>query len=144
MTKVDFYILKNAQNESRSRELFVCKLIDKAFSLGNKVFVRAANEQQAMRLNDHLWTFRQNSFIPHELASSVDADISCPVIISHESEPGNDHDVLVNLCAEIPQYFSKFERVAEIVDDSNRDQARERFSWYRDRGYALQHHDIPL
>ena len=143
MTQVDFYILKNPKND-RSREIFVCKLIDKAFSLGKNVFIRTHDEEQAKRLNDQLWTFRQNSFIPHELATAGENNPSCPVIISSTTEPGDDHDVLVNLGNDIPQYFSKFERVAEIVDENNRDLARQHFSWYRDRGYDLQHHEIRL
>jgi DNA polymerase-3 subunit chi len=54
------------------------------------------------------------------------------------------HDVLVNLDQTVPAFFGQFERVAEIVsgDDNVRNQARERYKYYRDRGYSLNSHNI--
>ena len=67
-------------------------------------------------------------------------------MIGHAHEPPLEFDVLVNLADQVPLFFSRFTRVAEIVDgDENRkQQARERFRFYRDRGYPLNSHDITL
>ena len=57
----------------------------------------------------------------------------------------NPHnEVLINLSAEVPLIFSHFERVAEIIPEGeeNRNSGRERFRFYRDRGYPLQSHNI--
>jgi DNA polymerase-3 subunit chi len=89
-----------------------------------------------------LWTFSDGSFVPHEIAGGHDAD--CPIVISHDHEPIEASQVLVNLAPEVPPFFSRFERVAEIVSGSaeTRAQGRERYKFYRDRGYELRHHEI--
>jgi len=65
----------------------------------------------------------------------------------HIDHTGADplHDgVLINLRAEQPPYFSRFERLIEIVslDDEDRRLARERYRFYRERGYPLDSHDL--
>ena len=52
--------------------------------------------------------------------------------------------MLINLRAEQPPFFSRFQRLVEIVslDEEDRSHARARFKFYRDRGYAIQSHDL--
>jgi len=52
--------------------------------------------------------------------------------------------VLINLHPERPEYFSRFKRLIEIVslDDADRARARERFIFYRDRGFEIRTHDL--
>jgi DNA polymerase-3 subunit chi len=63
------------------------------------------------------------------------------VKISHQAEPGHQ-DILVNLSGEVPDFFSRFSRVAEVVplDDTKRDSARVNYKFYKDRGYPLAYH----
>ena len=53
-------------------------------------------------------------------------------------------DVLINLAADVPEFFSRYERVAEVVDANalRREQSRERYRFYRDRGYKLDTHQV--
>ena len=90
-----------------------------------------------------LWTFRQGSFVPHGTLGNCDTTVT-PVIIGHRDESGDEHDVLINLGLEVPGFFSRFERVAEIIDKEPQvvTAGRERFRFYRDRGYPLSKHDI--
>ena len=62
----------------------------------------------------------------------------------HAAQPTTHTDLLINLAAEVPTFFSRFERVAEVVDTdaARRNQARERFRFYRDRGYAVETHNM--
>ena len=55
-----------------------------------------------------------------------------------------DCEVLINLADEVPDFFSRYARVAEIVDADaiRREKGRERFRFYRDRGYQLQTHQL--
>ena len=69
------------------------------------------------------------------------------VEVSPSFRPGGffeKDEVLINLRAEWPPFFSRFQRLIEIVslDEQDRGQARERFKFYRDRGYAIQSHDL--
>jgi DNA polymerase-3 subunit chi len=142
MTRVDFYLLND--NAETGKNLAVCKLTHKAFSLGHRIYILAPDFAQAQHLDRLLWTFNQGSFIPHGLgAESPDADI--PVLIGYDDPPATHEDVLIQLTAQVPEFFSRFRRVAEVVNggEEEKAQARERFRFYRDRGYALQTHKIP-
>ena len=70
--------------------------------------------------------------------------MEAPVAIGYGSDPGPYHDVLVNLALDIPNFFSRFERVTEIVteDEAIREAKRENFRFYRDRGYPSENHRI--
>lgn len=143
MTRVDFYILEDGSSEALQR--FACRLVEKAWGRGMRCHINAATPDQAERLDDLLWTFRDISFIPH--ARNTVADDSAQrlaAIIGSGDEPAIQSDVLINLSPEVPAFFSRFERVAELVDnDGDRRKAgRERFRYYRDRGYPLESHNI--
>ena len=66
-----------------------------------------------------------------------------PVWIDDVLEHSGAATVLVNLHAEPPPFFSRFERLAEIVGVSDADVAagRARFRFYRERGYEMRVHD---
>jgi DNA polymerase-3 subunit chi len=93
-----------------------------------------------------LWTFSQLDFLPHCGLRHPLAD-QTPILLADAAEPLDDaphHDILVNLSAEPPPLFARFARLIEIVgdDDADRAAARDRFRFYRDRGYPIQHHDV--
>ena len=63
----------------------------------------------------------------------------------HHDGANPPHDeVLINLRPEWPPFFSRFQRLIEIVslDEEDRSQARARFKFYRDRGYEIKSHDL--
>ena len=141
MTRIDFYLTQ--AGNIKQRMLTACKLAEKATRLGHKVFIHTDQAEQATALDELLWTFRPGSFLPHTTADADDAQ-SHPIIIGCAQEPGPVHDILINLAASTPDFFTRFERVAEIVGGTEDDKqaARERFRFYRDRGYALETHDL--
>ena len=141
MTRIDFYIVDS--NEAGSRSLTACRLAEKAYSLDNQVYIHTASLSEADKLNDLLWTYRAGSFVPHQrFEPSNEQD--CPVLIGHVDAPEGFNDVLINLDTAVPMFFSRFERVVEIVDQDEtlRQQARDRFTFYRDRGYNLHTHNL--
>lgn len=139
MTQIDFYVLPDAS--SRSRTLFVCRLAGKAFGLGQRSFVHLASETEARELDDLMWTFRDRSFLPHGLVQPGNA---APVVLGYGQEPDDHCPLLINLAPEVPAFFSRFERVVEVVDANPqiRAQGREHFRFYKDRGYPLQTHTL--
>jgi DNA polymerase-3 subunit chi len=141
MTRVDFYILK--KDDHSARHLFACRLTEKAFRQGHRVFINTDSDAQLRQLDDLLWVFRDGSFLPHAVFDGR-PDNPEPILLGHGAEPQDCSDVLVNLCAEVPTWFGRFERVAELVDanESQRAAARERSLFYKDRGYTLNTHDI--
>ena len=141
MTRVDFYILKNEDQSARS--LFDCRLTEKAIRQGHRVFINAQTDAQLRQLHDLLRVFRDGSLLPHAVFDATDAHHE-PILLGHGSEPHDCSDVLVNVSAVVPSWFGRFERVAELVDgnESQRTAARKRYSFYKDRGYTLNTHDI--
>lgn len=140
MTRVDFYVLQQ-QGDARMR--FACRLAEKAWQQGHQVYIHTEGPEQSKRLDDLLWTFRAGSFVPHSLDDDTAADDS-PIHIGHGGEPKHHDQVLINLAAEVPLFFSRFERVAELIDqdEERKQEGRERFRFYRDRGYPLENHTI--
>ncbi len=150
MTRVDFYILPDA--DPAQRPLLACRLAEKACGQGLKVYVHTATEGEALHLDELLWTFRDGSFLPHVLVKGTDPDSarsqteseSAPVLVGHDHEPSTHMDVLINLGMEVPRFFGRFERVAELVDQRPEQltRSRERYRFYRERGYELNSHQL--
>jgi len=140
MTRVDFYILPD--QAEKNRLMLACRLAEKAFKQGHSIYIHTASMQSSTHLDELMWTFRQGSFVPHQLAS---AEQLSPVLIGHQQEaPDGQADVLLNMTADVPLFFSRFQRVAELVNqaDEIRQQARTRFKFYRDRGYPMHTHNL--
>jgi DNA polymerase-3 subunit chi len=141
MTQIDFYVLQ--PGAAGSRWLLACRLAEKAYQQGRRVFLQTDSADAAHRVDRLLWTFRDGSFLPHGLMGETDPRRT-PVMIGHGDVGGDEQEVLINLSADVPPFFSRFERVIEALDQDQAtlDAGRRRFRFYRDRGYPLQHHDI--
>jgi len=140
MTQVDFYIIGVHSKQSCQR--LACTLAGKAVASQQRVFIHVGDEAEASRLDDLLWTFRDISFLPH--ARCDQTHDSEPVLIGFDEAPAGHAEVMINLAHPAPTCFSRFERVLEIVDPdpSLREQARERYRFYQDRGYPLHRHEL--
>jgi DNA polymerase III subunit chi len=137
VTQIDFYT--HVENKLAT----ACTLAGKAHARGLKVTVLLPDPEAAQRFDRLLWTTPALGFVPHcgpddPLASET------PVIVDWRGEQILNEDVLLNLRGEWPPFFSRFQRLIEIVgrDDEDRAQARERFRHYRDRGYEIRTHDL--
>lgn len=144
MTQIDFYILSG--DTDRARLELCCRIADKAMQREHHVFINSATEQESRQLDELLWTFSQGSFVPHAVVGGAAAEPPPePVLIGCDTAPVSDHwDVLINLTSSVPEWFSRYERVVEVVDaqPKRRDEGRERFRFYRDRGYPLNTHQL--
>ncbi|WP_085673554.1 MULTISPECIES: DNA polymerase III subunit chi [unclassified Pseudomonas] len=139
MSKVDFYILPT---DSLSARLdFACKLCEKAWRLGHRVYLHCQNAEQRNELDQRLWRFKGEAFVPHDLAEE---HAHASVALGLADTAGEHRDLLINLGADVPGFVGQFERVAEIVveEPGIRQLARERFRFYREQGYALQDHRL--
>ncbi|HET6470218.1 MAG TPA: DNA polymerase III subunit chi [Pseudomonadales bacterium] len=139
MTRVDFYILPDVDIEAQLR--FACRLAHRAMSSGQRVHVHVDDAAASRDLDGLMWEYPEQRFLPHGIAGEP-AAAKAPVIIDHR-EPADGHDeLLINLSASIPPFFGRFERVAEIVVQKAREVGRDRYKYYRDRGYPLFHHEL--
>lgn len=152
MTRIDFYIIEDGSAEAT--ETFICRLTEKAWAQNNAVYIHTMDEPHSVKYDELLWTFNETSFVPHQLAATelTEVELTKPtektIVIGHQSsaDVSNHHDVLINLNHEAPSFFSQFERVAEIIanDETSKIKGRERYQFYRDRGYALETHKMSL
>jgi DNA polymerase-3 subunit chi len=141
MPRIDFYVLSDAKENGRA--LLACRLADKAYSLGHTVYIAAASEARAAALDDLLWTFRQDSFVPHERYPLTSAERS-PVLIGVSSPAEVNAQVLINFTDALPDGFERYERVVELVDAHPEvlAKSRERFKQYRERGFTPETHKL--
>ena len=139
MTQVDFYVLPQSGNLTINGA--VARLTEKALSRGHRVFVHVGDEQRGHELDEALWTFRPESFIPHALLGSSTTE---RVTIGWSEPPIEESDVLINTTASVPGFFARFQRLAEIVSPDEAALSASRLAWryYRDRGYPLAKYDL--
>jgi len=141
MTQVDFYVLQ--ENAAGDRYQLACRIAEKARRAGRRVLIHTPIAAESKHVDTLFWTMWEQSFIPHGLLGKDEPQIN-PILIGDGSSDAEEHEVLINLAAEVPMFFSRFERLIECVDHDNVVKAagRERFRFYREHGYPLQTHNI--
>lgn len=142
MTRIDFYVLPG--DDPHSRRLLACRLTEKAYRMGLKVYIHTASQEEDGIMDDLLWTFRQGSFIPHTITASPAERQDIAVVIGHTAPPDDIGDLLINLGRETPAAFERFERMAELVDQDEvlRQSGRRRYRIYKEQGHTLETHHL--
>ena len=103
------------------------------------------DENTAQQLDELMWSYRPESFLPHSIATAQKKeDEQFPVLISHDTIAENHHDLLINLKQQLPKQFSRFARLAEIVVQKENvlNSTRDNYKFYTSRGYPTFHHKI--
>ncbi len=124
--------------------LYVCKLIEKGFKQKiQPIYIHTNNQQQAEQLDKLLWTFKQDSFIPHTIVGTSDLD-STPVQIGWNENQFHTAAAIVNLSEEIPISYLESKKIHEIInnDEVKKNKARERWKNYKSNGCQLNVHQI--
>jgi DNA polymerase-3 subunit chi len=131
LTNISFYKLAGDQNLALA---LICQLVKKAHKQDQQVLCLMPGQSEVISLDKAMWASE-----PH--GTGVE---SSPIAVSCDAEPGDHHQVLINLQPEIPTWFSRFDRVIEIIyQDSNYEQSkRDNFVFYRERGYPISYHDL--
>ena len=118
MAKADFYILNKSDHNDRLS--FLSRLIEKALKLGHTIYIHTNNFQQATEIDDYLWSYKIESFLPHELnGENTTKELSAPVTIGFTDDCKEHNDLLINLASELPVFYKQFGRIAEIVIQDN-------------------------
>lgn len=141
VARIDFYILEQADAQARLK--LACRLTEKAWMQSQRVLLLTAGSADAQALDEMLWTFRDRSFVPHEIYSA-ERPPRASVLISDSAEVGPDADVLINLRDEIPKGYERFARIVEPIDGdpARRQLGRERYRFYREHGLAPDSHQV--
>lgn len=142
MPQVDFYLLLHTPTRY-ARNRFVCQLADKAWHQSYRIYIHTSSKEQANELNDLLWTFKPESFLPHDLHPDDSPSIA-PIRIGYGDLSAENMTLLINLTETAPNFFKQFQRIAEIIIDtpSAREAGRTRYRVYREEKYELKTHEI--
>lgn len=134
--QIEFHVLEET-SEQRSL-LYLCQLIEKAHGDNRRLYIHTNNQEEAQKLDQLLWTYRDDSFLPHSLYNPDD-DLPPPIQIGHGHNHPLAHDILVNLADNIPPFSGQFKQIIEIVFSNPTVQqlARERYKQYRDQGHEI-------
>ena len=137
MTEVLFYT--NTDNKLQT----ACTLTVKALARGMRVMLLTQDAAATERLSKLIWSVPATGFVPHCRSADRLAPVT-PVIVDHVAEPLIHDQVLVNLCVLTPPFFSRFQRLVEIVgsEEADREAGRARYRFYRDRGYDIRTHQL--
>ncbi|MHB1949059.1 MAG: DNA polymerase III subunit chi [Gammaproteobacteria bacterium] len=141
MPKIDFYIL--SEGNAKTRFLLTCRLIEKAYKNRHRVYIHTQTEADAHLLDEMLWTYRDESFLPHNLYGEG-PDPAPPIQIGFNTTPDKHRDILINLSFQVPAFFEQFNRILEIVANDPEAQAisRENYRAYRTQGYDITTHKL--
>jgi DNA polymerase-3 subunit chi len=141
MTKVNFYLLK--QDDAQACKLLACRLAEQQYRQGQRIYLLAASESEARELDQLLWGFAAESFVPHALAGAADA-ATASVIVGHANQVPPDATCVLNLGNEPPLGHAGLAAIAEFVPNEEQAKARSRALWgiYKQLGYELQHHQL--
>ena len=128
--RVDFYVIKSQEPDQKL--LIACRLIEKAYRHGHRVFIHCDHQEQAQQIDELLWTFKEDSFIPHNIQG--EGPDQPPVVqIGYQNNVGNFNDILINLSQDVPAFFIKFRRIIEIVeaDEESKNISRQHYRYYK-------------
>jgi len=140
MPRADFYLIA----KPRFRDdplLLVCELARKAFDGGQPTLILARSTEQAEQLDEKLWEFDDDAFVPHQIAGDED-DAITPVLIAAPGTASADRPLVINLRDEC--VTGAFARVLEVVpaDEAQRAGSRERWKTYKATGIEVAKHDM--
>jgi DNA polymerase-3 subunit chi len=135
--KIDFHIL--ATDNQEQAHYFLCELMEKIYTEhACSLFLHTNTQQEAEYFDALLWTYRDESFLPHSIYSATNENLA-PILIGYGEKPASHQAVLFNLGKDIPPFFQDFGHVIEIVfaDPLVQQLARQRYKQYRDLGIEI-------
>ncbi|MEM7293542.1 MAG: DNA polymerase III subunit chi [Pseudomonadota bacterium] len=148
MTRIEFLLLPDDSADEASFH-HANNLAKRAID-GGGLFIYTSCSETTRRLDSYLQpnlTETHDALPPVSLASAPSA-FAClaesPVLVCNDREPDGSHHTLLNLCDDVPWFFSRFERLIELVrgDENARKMGRERYRYYKVRGYPLSHRHV--
>jgi DNA polymerase-3 subunit chi len=137
MSEVDFYEVRGS-----GWEVALCRLIEQVYGQGLSLYVWADSEADARRLDNLLWTFREDSFVPHALWQG-EPRVDEPVVVGWQAGNPNHANCLVlarNASCEEVQYFERVLDLAPVDLPHLRNAARARYRAFRESGFAVRFH----
>jgi DNA polymerase-3 subunit chi len=134
MTDIRFYHM-----EQSTLDQALPAITMKAWQSGSRVLIKVPDKKEADRLNDLLWTFHPNVFLPHGVENDNHAERQ-PVLIAQSDDNRNEASILLLTNGCTSDKVSDFDMVCEMLDgrvDVHIKEARARWKAYKDAGHDL-------
>ncbi len=140
MARADFYLIAKPRFRAEPLRL-ACELARKAHDAGQATLILARDRAQAEELDDLLWAFDDDAYVPHQIAGDEEDELA-PVLIATPDMDVPLRPLVLNLRDAAVE--GAFERVLEVVpaDESARGPLRERWKAYKARGLEVKSHDM--
>jgi DNA polymerase-3 subunit chi len=135
MTEILFYHLQR-----QSLERVLPTLIEKSLERGWRVVVQAAAEERIEALDAHLWTFRDDSFLPHGTWRESTVSEQPVVLTIHDHNPNGAAVRFLIDGAPMPLDAAAYQRIVLIFDGDDSEAvaaARERWTEGRAQGFDV-------
>ena len=141
MPRADFYLIAKPRFLTEPLKL-VCELARKAYDSNQPTLILARDQAQAEELDDLLWSFDPDAYVPHQIAGSDEDDEETPVLLATPDSDTPSRPLVINLRDDAWQ--GACERVLEVVpaDPSAREPLRERWKQYKAMGLELNKYDM--
>jgi DNA polymerase-3 subunit chi len=141
MSRADFYLIDKPRFRADPL-LLVCELVKKAYAAEQPTLILARSRDEAERLDEKLWEFDEEAFIPHQVVGDADDDAITAVLIVPPGMQTPDRPLVINLRDECAPGL--FERVLEVIpaDEAERAGSRERWKTYKAAGFEVRKHDM--
>jgi DNA polymerase III subunit chi len=134
MTEVRFYHLLEQRLER-----VLPQLLEVSLQRGWRVVVQAASDERIEALDAHLWTYRDDSFLPHGTSRSPDAADQPVLLTADASNPNNATVRFLIDGAPLPPDASQYERLVLVFDGNDDDLvARAREQWTQAKTLGLE------
>lgn len=144
--KAVFYLLSDAT--LKARDLYACRLIDKAYLNNQTIYINLNDIAEVQNFDTQLWTFRDISFVPHEIyhsgrQSEAPVVLGTDELLQQEAPAG---DILVNLAIMAPAGYAKFSHIIEIIpnEEQLKNYGRKKYKIYQEHGYQITTFNIQL
>ena len=141
MPRADFYLIAKPRFAAEPLKL-VCELARKAHDSGQPTLILARDMAQAEALDDLLWAFDPDAYIPHQIAGMDEDDEVTPVLIAAPDSDAPSRPLVINLRDDA--WLGACERVLEVVpaDPAAREPLRERWKQYKALGLDVNKYDM--
>lgn len=140
MTRVDFYELADVDEQARAR--FACRLALRARDSALQVLLLTQDEAAANDLDDLMWHYPRDRFLPHSLMGEADTKARVHIDWGQIGDKPSEGHLLINLDDKPPDGWHNFARVAEIVVAASKTASREKYRYYRTQVTELHHHRL--
>jgi DNA polymerase III subunit chi len=135
MTEILFYHLQR-----QPLERVLPALLEKSLERGWRVVVQAASEERAEALDAHLWTFRDDSFLPHGTWREGEAREQPILLTVHDDNPNGARVRFLLDGVPLPADVAAYDRIVLLFDGEDPDAvdaARARWSEAKQNGFAV-------